>query len=148
MPRLLNLCSRAHTLESVLCNKRSHGNEKPMHLGQRGKCARGVPSRPAWPHRREGTALSPSGGGYFLSHYYFLLKCFHFWLLAVCFQFSKKSVSVIYWHCLNGIHYCFSTCPSRHLVCFLTSCNFLCPLGLFFPHFLLILDDFWRIKHP
>ena len=31
--------------------------------GQRGKRARGVPSRPAWPHRREGTALSPSGGG-------------------------------------------------------------------------------------
>ena len=24
---------------------------------------RGVLSRPAWPHRREGTALSPSGGG-------------------------------------------------------------------------------------
>ena len=26
-------------------------------------CVRGVLSRPAWPHRREGTALSPSGGG-------------------------------------------------------------------------------------
>ena len=34
-PQLLNLCSRAqefqHTLELVLCNKRSHCNEKPLH---------------------------------------------------------------------------------------------------------------------
>lgn len=59
----------------------------------------------------------------------FLLK------LAVCFQFSKKKKVLecdLTWDCLNGIHYCFSTCPSRHWVCFLTSCNFLGPLGLFF----------------